>query len=279
MTLRYSKILYLFLDISDLRASRLLFEDGLGFPIIEERFHPPHHRHGVVKYDGGDTIVALNLADSSFEKNISSGITTVISTSAMREADIYLRFQELGLEVPTASGNIFADVDNHRYVVTRDDLHRPNEESTSVRELRLSVDALEPIISFCTNILDLQPITRSETEAIFATGNVRLAYQLDPAAQQQRRRGCLIVFYASNIESSYATLVGRGMKFTTEVGYSQIGGTARFIDPGDNVFCLYEPSEECLSWESGAKVRDIIADARGVGSRQIDRETSTKYII
>jgi hypothetical protein len=55
-------------------------------------------------------------------------------------------------------------------------------------------------------------------------------------------------------------LVQRGLHFKgTRVGYSDIGGTTRFVDPSGHVFCLYEPSQESLTWGSGSKVKEITA--------------------
>src|SRR4051794_27909669 len=58
-----SPICFLFIDVTTMTESRLFFEQVLGLPVIEHQWHPPHHRHGVIKYDAGAIILSLNLAE------------------------------------------------------------------------------------------------------------------------------------------------------------------------------------------------------------------------
>jgi hypothetical protein len=54
-------------------------------------------------------------------------------------------------------------------------------------------------------------------------------------------------------------LVERGLAFQgSRIAHSEIGATARFEDPSGHRICIYEPSKECLSWSSGAKVMEIM---------------------
>ncbi len=56
-------------------------------------------------------------------------------------------------------------------------------------------------------------------------------------------------------------LVKHGLTFKTQVRYSDSGSTVRFIDPIGHIYCLYDPSRECLTLSSGPKVREIVGDS------------------
>ena len=49
MSLAQSKIVYLFVDALDIHQQQAFLEEALGLEAVENTFHPPHHRHGVVK--------------------------------------------------------------------------------------------------------------------------------------------------------------------------------------------------------------------------------------
>ena len=82
-----ARVLYLFLEIVDLDPARHFFEQVIGLPLIEVEPHMPHHRHGVVKYDGGSLILSLNLAKwPNFDPDASDALVTAVSAVAAMSA-------------------------------------------------------------------------------------------------------------------------------------------------------------------------------------------------
>ncbi|HYY59218.1 MAG TPA: VOC family protein [Pyrinomonadaceae bacterium] len=265
MSLWTSKILYVFIDVTALRSQRTFFEEVLRLEVVEHQFHPPHHRHGVIKYDAGDVIVALNIADPDFDRNASDGIVMVFSAPPMREAQIYAELHINGYAPPTRAGDIFTDVDNRRYSLIRvaPPVKWEGEERACLRELHLDVEDMSQSRAFYEEALGLVMFEQTPATTAFATGNVKLVLrELSPSESQapSRHKGNLIVFHTENINETYEKLSKRGVNFQGQVGYSEIGGSVRFTDPTGHVFCLYEPSQESLTWSSGTKVREILAD-------------------
>lgn len=265
MSLWSSKILYLFLDTTALSHKRVFMETVLGLGVIENEYHPPHSRHGVVKYDAGEVILALNIADPDFDKQGLSGLVTVLAAEPMREAQIYAELHINGYAAPQAPGEVFTDVDNHRYAVRH--AAAPfgwvqEETRPSIVGLQLAVDDLEQSKAFYGGMLDLILLEETAESATYATGNLKLVlrdWRADADRPPDRREGCLVVFHTDDITETYNALSERGVEFQGKVGYSDIGGAVRFADPSGNVLCLYEPSPESLSWRSGPKVREIIS--------------------
>jgi predicted enzyme related to lactoylglutathione lyase len=153
-------------------------------------------------------------------------------------------------------GRAFTDEEGRRLVFEP----TPEVERPVVSELRLVIDDMDTALAFYRDVFDLEPID----ETTFATGSVpiRLVYG---AGRAVRHESYLIVFYTPDIERTRDELTERGLIFKgPRVGYSEIGGTIRFDDPAGNRFCLYVPSEECLAWESGAKVMEIAGRQEGL---------------
>src|SRR5690349_13666307 len=116
MSLRWSPLLYIFLEVSSLPRQREFLEHVLGLRVIENQFHPPHEHHGLVKYDAGGSILSLNLwVQSKFQGDSSDGMVTVFS--ADREKEILERLGERGYSLPERPGSVFTDVDDHHYVL------------------------------------------------------------------------------------------------------------------------------------------------------------------
>lgn len=270
MNLWSSKILYIFLDISEVRPQRDFLEDILGLEVIENEYHPPHHRHGVVKYDAGNVILSLNVADSKFERGARDGIVTVFTVAPAREAWIYAELQIRGHAAPLEPGGIFADRDLHLYALRQKrnvSEYDREEKSIEIDQLLLAVEDLEASIAFYRDTLGLALLDATGSAATFATGNVKLVLQEWRALADHfpaRRNGYLTVFHVDDIEASYRELARRGLTFQGNVGYSDIGGSVRFADPTGYVFCLYQPSAEALTWSSGGKVKEIIAFQNGI---------------
>lgn len=263
MSLAQSKVVYLFIDTLNLQREQVFLEEVMGFEVIENTFHPPHSRHGVVKYDGGDTIVALNIADSAFDPAGSDRVVTVFGASAMREAQVYARLQAQGLTAPRVQGGEFADGDGHRYAIRPGAVSEPwmlEESPPRIDALRYSVDDLAASIEFYGGRLGLTLTHRTSSSATFASGNVDLILTAREAATPPGppRWGYLTVFHTADVYETCDGLRDLGLSDLTAVRFSQIGGTSRFKDPTGHRFCLYQPSEECLSWESGPLLQQII---------------------
>jgi hypothetical protein len=95
----------------------------------------------------------------------------------------------------------------------------------------------------------------------FATDSLDLVLDQCPSAvdgRPIRHSACLMVFYTSDVEAAKQALARRGLTFRSGVGFSDIGGTARFNDPSGHIFCLYQPSAESLMWGSADKVLDLM---------------------
>ena len=268
MTLHGAPLLYVFFYTAALSRQRELCERILGLPVIENQFHPPHEYHGLVKYDGGNIILSLNLArESRFQKDASDGLITVLSVD--KTAYVQERLRQHGYTPPQETNGVFTDAYGHHYIfrnASPSAAEATRHALPAVQELRLTVGDLSTSIAFYAGLLGLDPLKRTANQARFATGTVDLVLQAARAAPDGRAlrySTYLIVFYAENILETREALVRRGLHFTgTRVGFSDIGGTARFVDPSGHIFCLYEPSQESLTWGSGSKVKELIAGCR-----------------
>jgi catechol 2,3-dioxygenase-like lactoylglutathione lyase family enzyme len=249
--LRGAPLLFVFYETSELARQRLLFERELGLRVIENQFHPPHHSHGLVKYDAGGTILALNLAPASrFAPGASDGFVAVFSASR-----------------GGVGPGRFADADGHHYEL------RPPDGSAAagpvLRELRLTVGDLARSEAFYSGVLGLPLLRRTDRLVRVATGSADLVLERGERAADGSapcHNTYLLVFHAASVRAAYEGLARRGLPFNPpRFGFSEIGGTARFADPDGHPFCLYEPSAESLTWGSGPKVREIIAP-RGVSA-------------
>ncbi len=262
MSLWDSTVMFLFLEVTDIPRARQFMEDVLGLELIENRFHPPHERHGVAKYDAGNVILALNLAVNTFAREASDGITTVFAADPQHEARIYARLYTAGLHPPRQPGAVFPDHDNHSYAVrSTPRVSAPDSEHrvSRVTELRLAVADLKKSVAFYREVLGFPQIEADREHAVLAAANLRFVLHRMKPQGPVRQDGLLIVFHTPDIDEMYDTLAQRGLDFKNlTVRYSEIGGAVRFRDPTGHTFCLYEPSEESLTWESGTKVKQLM---------------------
>jgi catechol 2,3-dioxygenase-like lactoylglutathione lyase family enzyme len=264
MSLDDAKILYVFLDVAEFQPQRIFFEEILEFDVVENEFHPPHQRHGIIKYDAGDIILSLNLAGPDFDRSGCDAIVLGLSGMPMHEAQIYANLQIHGYAAPQQPGGIFADRDNHQYV-----LHRsrsaptwPGEHKVRLETLHLGVEDLSESATFYGEILGLILLEQDVKTATFGSANINLVlhdWRRLTAHPPNRSAHSLIVFHTARIEETYQALLDRGLKFHKQISHSDIGATIRFADPTGHWFCLYQPSPESLSWSSGPKVMDIIS--------------------
>ncbi|HSK73834.1 MAG TPA: VOC family protein, partial [Pyrinomonadaceae bacterium] len=215
-------------------------------------------RHGVIKYDAGDTVLALNIADEKFDSQGSDGILTVFGASPMEEAKTYARMH-FNNYPPPIDRAVFTDFDNHQYAIVQTLTTRTEtSDKLFLQELRYNEADFRAAEFFFENQLGLIPLEKNDRMMSFATANVTLAVCLKKDAPPARKDSFLTVFHTRDIKKKFQELEDRGLKFEGPVTYSDIGGTARFWSPGNHCFCLYEPSTESLSWGSGEKVKSII---------------------
>ncbi|MEV6812643.1 VOC family protein [Micromonospora sp. NPDC051296] len=250
--LREAPLLFVFIDISSLPRHRRLCEDVLGFRVVENQFHPPHEHHGLVKYDAGGTILALNLfTESKFRQGTSDALTLVCRTAGGPGDP---RLDAYG----TRADGLFTDRDGHHFVLGAGDSDRGAE----IVEVRLAVSSLTASVPFYRDVLGLELRDQDADSARFATGTVDLTLELcpdTPDGRKARFNGYLVVFHVPEVRAAAAALAERGLAFRGPVGFSDIGGTVRFNDPTGHVLCLYEPSAESLTWGSADKVRELTA--------------------
>jgi catechol 2,3-dioxygenase-like lactoylglutathione lyase family enzyme len=259
MSLHEAPLLYVFADIAGLDGQRELLESAIGLPVVEVEAHLPHERHGVVKYDAGRLILSINLSTpGKFHDAESDGLVTVFDVDRDWAGEDRLR--EVCRVTPDPWANVYTDPWGHHYAFRATEGGPP---SPRVAELRLAVDDVPESVAFYRDRLGLEVIDAGPAAARIATASVDLVLERRALAADGRRidrRTLLIVFYSSPIEAMRRTLIGRGLEFSTRrVAYSKIGGTTRFEDPSGHRFCLYEPSDESLTWGSGQKVLEVAA--------------------
>lgn len=249
-----SPLMFVFLDVSSLPRHRRLYERVLGFRVVENQFHPPHEHHGLVKYDAGGTILAINLfAERKFQRPEADGVTLICRIAEPERLNM---LADYGHRVGTS----FTDVDGHHYVFRSG---RPADPAlpVEIRELRLAVPDLAAAVPFYRDVLGLRPVAVDGDGWRFHTGSLDLTVYrgaLSPDGRPIRHNACLMVFYTADVVQAERALRERGLTFSSGAGFSDIGGTARFRDPSGHTFCLYQPSAESLTWGSAAKVLDLM---------------------
>jgi len=265
-----SKIVLLFVEVTSLKRARTFYEDVLGFAVVENQFNPPHHRHGIVKYDAGDTILALNLADASFDASADEPIVTAFSAGPRREAEVYAELQIQEFAAPSDAGGEFRDADGHRFRIQRAQDFAPwgGPDGMGIDEIALAVENLRDCCVFYEHSLGLVRLEQSDATCIvFATGNVRIRLTQRRTAGSSRRSAYLPVFYTPDIQAAARRLERRSVELSHPVRFSDIGGAVRFRDPAGNQFCLYQPSDVSLTWDSGQKLREIMTHTVPVAAR------------
>jgi len=256
--------MFVFLDIPSLPCQRRLFEDVLALRLVENQFHPPHEHHGLVKYDAGSTILAVNLfAERKFRGQGADAVTLVCRTTI---DGLPRRLDGHGV----GDGRSFTDAGGHHYVFRRAAPDDP-ELVTDIVELRLAVTDLAVSVVFYRDVLGLPVVDASPVSCRFATGSLDLVLTRGPTtedARPSRYSAILMVFYTADVVAAAHMLADRGLAFRTPPGFSDIGGTARFADPTGHVFCLYQPSPESLTWGSAPKVLDLMTGGITAGRRR-----------
>jgi catechol 2,3-dioxygenase-like lactoylglutathione lyase family enzyme len=259
-----ARLLYLFLEVVDLDSARQFLERVIDLPLIEVEPHMPHHRHGVVKYDGGSLILSLNLSEwSGFDPHASDALVTAVAIDAV---DLEERLARSCFGVSCPRG-IFTERHGHHFKFRR----KPSGPPT-IEELRLVTNDLETSIAFYCNVLEFPLLHRTPDEARFAAGELDLVIYCGAMAADGRLpylKSYLPVFYTPDIAKTQRELIARGVFFRCpRPGFSEIGGTSRFKDPSGHTLCLYQPSDECLTWGSGPKVIELIRSKRTSNARR-----------
>ena len=263
-------MLYLFLEIADLDSARHFFEQVIGLQLIEVEPHMPHHRHGVVKYDAGGLVLSLNLSrPSRFDPDASDALVTTI---AINVADLDDRLARSGFGKIGRRG-IFTERHGHHF-----EFRQSSATGPAIEELRLTANDLEASVAFYRNKLGMALLEHSKNAARFAAGGLHLVLDRATAAADGRRPqqwSYLPVFYTPDIVTTQRELISRGVFFRHELpGFSEIGGSSRFEDPSGHTLCLYEPSEECLTWGSGPKVIELMQSRGGSNARRFTNRLS-----
>jgi predicted enzyme related to lactoylglutathione lyase len=266
MIISDARLLYLFLEIVDLRAARHFFERVIGLPLIEVEPHMPHHRHGVVKYDAGSLILSLNLSKwSRFDPHASDALVAAIAIDATNLED---RLAGSNFGAATGQRGIFTERHGHHF-----EFRRKPSKAPTIEELRLTANDLEVSIAFYRDVLDIPLLHRSPDAARFAAGDLDLVLQRGRTAADGRQpflKSYLPVFYTPDIVATQRELIARGVFFRrAQPGFSEIGGSSRFEDPSGHTLCLYQPSEESLTWGSGSKVVELIWSRGGSNADRI----------
>jgi catechol 2,3-dioxygenase-like lactoylglutathione lyase family enzyme len=239
-------LLYVFYETLALERQRKLFESVIGLPVIEIDPRQPGHRHGVVKYDAGNVIISLNLSTGSrFRVDRSDALVTVFAVGPTWDG-----------------GQRLTDGHGHHYAFRLASPGGPaRRASPAVDELRLTVEDLAAAVAFYDGVLGLEPLGQEHGAVRFATRTVPLVLERGLRAADGRRPRhdtYLLVFHTDDIEQTRASLAARGLTFKSRnIGSRDIGETIRFEDPAGHRFCLYQPSAESLTWNSGRKVEEL----------------------
>jgi catechol 2,3-dioxygenase-like lactoylglutathione lyase family enzyme len=241
-------LVYVFLDTSDLDGKRELLEQVLGLIPVETDPHAPHEHHGVIKYDAGPILVALNIASRPpvplWQHALGLGLRSDDPAAVLSGA------ARAGGTLESGTGR-FTDRDGHIFTVGAGAVRPGHAE---VEELRLGVHSVPRALRFYLGQLGLSLIEQAPGHAVVSTGNLRLRLQEGPSLD---KHGYLIVFHTPDLRTTRAVLEHRGVVFRSGVEDTEIGLTCRLSDPDHHVFCLYEPSEEALGWGAGAKIIEI----------------------
>jgi len=226
--------LYLFLETHDVAEQRGHLEGTVGLPVVETDLDRGH-RHGVVKYDAGPVLLALNLAPARrFQPRSSDAMTMVFGSGSVLHTD------------------------RHGHHVLLDDAPAP------LASIRLRVRDVVAAVAFYREMLGLTPAQTAQGIAML-TPTVPIVLESGVTAadgRAVRHDTYTLVFHTDDVRATRSELSRRGLVFTgRDVAVTPIGSTARFTDVAGHHVCLYEPSPEALAWPSGAVIRRILSGA------------------
>lgn len=299
-----SKMLYVFVYVSDMPRARDFYARKLGLRVIEEDDE-------AVKFDAGGIILALNRARdwgvtiAAAQDDTSVFVFHVDDIDEMRAA-----LERRGVEFsgPTVRYDIgatatFYDPDGHCFglyeasklalmwpsadriraiLAQADDAGDPQSTrgiaAPSADAVGLAARKLIYLFLFVKDTgssrrfyadtlgLPIVEAAPDGTVVKYDVGGVMLATHLVACEEGARAlpedldrpRSIAAVFSASNVESVHRALSARQVRFVSEPARSAIGDIARFVDPSNHVFYIYEPSAAALGWPSGKKIEAIV---------------------
>ena len=129
----------------------------------------------------------------------------------------------------------------------------------------LSAKDIRQTRNFYENVLGFVPVRAFGNSVTYAAGAINLTINEVKGFGSHRDPGGddseLLVFHVDSVDDMRAALEKRGVSFTPTLRY-EIGATTSFHDPDLHNITLYEPSEESLTWPSGPKVKQLIAEPR-----------------
>lgn len=237
---------FLFIDVTDVAGARAFFETALGLPVAEDRFRPPHHIHGLVKYDAGSTLLSLNKARPGLDRSASDFIRLSLRTNRRNWRDA----ARASSWIASVSGQTVTSIDNHVFDI---------EEAGSTEVTALEFTTAHPADSkrfFQTAFA--MTLVEGCGVLIGRTRTMDWRWRPGEIDATQRRTGLfLTVLHCDDLAADVATLESRGVRFLTPPQTSQIGLTVRFACPDGHHFCLYQPSAESMTWESGPVLRRL----------------------
>jgi catechol 2,3-dioxygenase-like lactoylglutathione lyase family enzyme len=244
-------ISFVFLDVTDVSGARRFFEEALGLFVAENRFHPPHHIHGLVKYDAGSVLLCLNKARPGFDRAGSdyARVGLVTGDEAWRS-----RSRANPWIARIAAHDLAISADNHAFPV-----RHAAGPGAAVAHLDFAVRDLGRTQDFFARALGLDFGRVDACTAEAQAGPLRLRFRRTTFAPDRHRPGVfLTVLHSSDVERSMAAMSLRGVTFLSAAQDSRIGRTVRFADPDGHHYCLYQPSAESLGWESGTTLRRLL---------------------
>ena len=113
---------------------------------------------------------------------------------------------------------------------------------------------------FYEDVLDLEVLAADAESVQYDCGEVilalNLAHQYGITLPGERDNSTDVVWLVDDLEPLRASLAARGVQFNTPVEY-EIGKLVDFYDPDNHWFTLYQPSDEAMSWPSGAKIAAV----------------------
>jgi catechol 2,3-dioxygenase-like lactoylglutathione lyase family enzyme len=136
---------------------------------------------------------------------------------------------------------------------------------------------------FYEDALGLRVLTADEESVQYDCGEVILALNLADrygiTLPSERDNSTDVVWLVDDLYGLRESLAARGVHFNTPVEY-EIGRLVDFYDPDNHWLTLYEPSEEAMSWPSGALIAAVQragnGRSNGAGPRTL-RDASLIY--
>jgi catechol 2,3-dioxygenase-like lactoylglutathione lyase family enzyme len=295
LMLTHSRMVYLTLYASDLRASREFYEQILGFRPLEADDVSS-------KYDAGQVMLCLTRDDAyglsaPSGRDRSADITMLVRDRDRVQAALERRGVKFSrvLDYEVGATGDFYDPDGHWFSI-----YQPSEEAmtwpsgekirvlthTSTSESAVGLGALlylflfvrdrEETFAFYHDALGLVNIEGGSCKqgathehdgvikydaggALVTThclDDERLAAKvIDPGHMV----GIAPVFQVDDLRAEMRALEVSGVRFADRPAVSAMGTVARFEDPCGHRYCLYEPSPAALKQPSGRRIRQILA--------------------